>query len=142
VVQSQIPYSVAFRDILLYFQPGIEQCLIRSHSTVASWVDEEYQRARQVIKSQLQLSLSRLYFSFDIWTSPAYAAIIAICAHFLAPDLCLRHALIGLKAMKAAHQGETIAEVVGDTIQWFELDESLGVFVGDNATNISTAVRA
>ena len=70
VVQSQIPYSAvksqSFRDLLLRLQPGIEKYLVRSHNTVASWVDEEYQRGRQVIKSQLQLSLSRIHFSFDI----------------------------------------------------------------------------
>jgi hypothetical protein len=145
-VQSQIPYSarnpVAFRDISLDLQPGTEQYLIRSHSTIASWVDEEYQRARQSIKFKLQFSLSRVHFIFDIWASPACGAIIDIYVHLLAPDLCLKHALISLKEMKGAPQGETIAEVVGDLMQWFGLDERLRVFVGDDATSIDTAVRA
>ena len=146
IVQSQIPYSAvkseAFRDLLLCLQPGIERYLVRSHNTIASWVDEEYQKGRQVIKSQLQQSLSRIHFSFDIWTSPACTAILGICAHFLAPNLHLKHALIDLKAIEGAHQGETIAELVGDLIQWFELEQILGVFIGDNAGNVDTAVKA
>lgn len=146
VVQSQAPYSAvksqAFRDLLLCLQPGIERYLVRSHNTIASWVDEEYQRGRQVIKSQLQLSLSRIHFSFDIWTSPACTAILGVCAHFLAPNLHLKHALIGLKEVEGAHQGETIAELVEDLIRWFEAEQNLGVFIGDNASNVDTAIKA
>ena len=95
-----------------------------------------------MIKSQLQLSLSRIHFSFDIWTSSACTAIIGICAHFLASDLHLKHALIGLKEIEGAHQGETIAKLVGDLIQWFEVEQNLGVFIGDNASNVDTATTA
>ena len=107
IVQDQIPFStiksVRFQEVLLYLQPGIERFLVNSHNTISSWVDSDYQQARQTVKIQLNASLSRIHFSFDIWTSPAYTAIVGICAHFLTLNLTLKNAFLDLKEIEGAH---------------------------------------
>ena len=91
IVQGQIPFSAVklaqFRDLLICLQPGIERYLVRSPTTMKSWIDDEYRRARQQVKVIINASLSRIHLSFDIWTSPSCSAIVGICAHFLSPNL-------------------------------------------------------
>ena len=146
IVQGQIPFSAVklaqFKDLLVCLQPGIERYLIHSHSTMKSWVDSEYTRARQQLKARINTSLSRIHLSFDIWTSPSYSAVVGVCAHFLSPNLSLTHALLGLKELVGAHQGESIAELVSKLILYFEIQDKIGVYVGDNAGNVDTAVKA
>jgi hypothetical protein len=47
-----------------------------------------------------------------------------------------------LKEIEGAHQGETIAELVGNLIEEWELEPKLGIFVADNAINNDTAIKA
>ena len=43
--------------------------------------------------------------------------------------------------MEGLHIGETIGQPITELIKEFELQKMLGVYVGDNARNINTAVR-
>jgi hypothetical protein len=146
IVKGQVSYSIVkldeFRDLLLYLQPSIERYLVRSHSTIASWVQDEFNRSRGLLKAQLAESKSRIHLSFDIWTSPSSLPILGICSHFLSSELSLKQALLGLKVIEGAHEGETIARVIAGVIEDFEIEPKLGVFVADNATNNDTAIKA
>ena len=70
VVQCQVPFSAVtheqFKAILLCLQPHIERYLLRSSTTMTSWVRTAYEEARISLKSQLALSKSRIHFSFNI----------------------------------------------------------------------------
>ena len=146
IVQAQVPFSTiedsGFRDILLALQPSLDRYLIKSHHSISKWVKDDYQEARQHLKSLLNQSRSRIHISFDTWTSPNCKAILGICAHFLSPSLHLRHALIGFKEIVGIHDGENLAEYVIKLILELEINDKIGVFIGDNAGNIDTAVEA
>jgi hypothetical protein len=144
VVQDQIPFSGVnskrLRDIFLLLQPAMERFLISSHSTISKWVQDDYQEARLRLESQLARSQSRIHISFDTWTSPSDRAILGVSAHFLSTEMKLRHALIGFKEIEGVHDGENLAEYVLAIIQELKLEEKIGVFVGDNAGNVDTAI--
>jgi hypothetical protein len=146
VMQSQIPFSAiedkGFRDILLSLQPSLNRYLIKLHNSMSKWVKDEYQEARKQLKSVLAKSPSRIHISFDGWTSPSYKSMISICAHFLTLELTLRHALIGFKEVVGVYDRENLAEYIINLLLELEIDHKLGVFVGDNAGNIDTAVDA
>lgn len=146
IVQDQIPFSAVeskrLRDIFLLLQPSMERYLITSHKTISKWVQDDYQEARLRLISVLAKSQSRVHISFDAWTSPSDRAILGVSAHFLSADLKLCHALIGFKEVEGIHDGENLAEYVIAVIQELKLDENIGVFVGDNAGNVDTAIDA
>ena len=54
----------------------------------------------------------------------------------------LYHALVGFKEIRGAHDGENLAEYLIELIQELGIEDKIGVFVGDNAGNIDTAVAA
>jgi hypothetical protein len=145
IVQQQIPYSAVehteFRDLLLYLQPSLERYLIRSHHTVANWIGDEYTRARLTVKGLLANAYSRIHLSFDIWTSPAAMPILGICAHFLDTDVRLQNPLLALRFFKGSHTGEAIAEIITGVVEEFEIQNKLGVYVADNASNCNAACR-
>jgi hypothetical protein len=146
IIQCQVPFTAVeqeqFRQLLLCIQPSLDRYLIRSHNTVASWLRDSYQEARESLKFKLSQARSKIHLSFDIWTSPSCSAIIGICSHFVDTQYQLRHALLALKEIEGLHSGERIAEIVGDLIEESAIQANLGVFVGDNASNIDVAVRA
>ena len=109
---------------------------------MVKWVKDNYQEARQRLKSLLSQSRSRIHLSFNAQTSPSYKAILGIVAHFLTPDLRLSHALVGFKEIRGTHDGENLAEYLIELIQELEIEDKFGVFIGDNAGNIDTAVKA
>jgi hypothetical protein len=78
----------------------------------------------------------------DPWTSPASSPIIGICAHFLGPNLTLESPLVGIKVIEGPHTGANLSEIVIKLIQELEIDaERVGVFVADNAANMTSTVR-
>ena len=104
---------------------------------------DEYSKASLLIKSLLVNSNSRIHLSFDIWTSPSCSAIIVVCAHFLGKDLRLHHPLIAMKEIFGYHDGEAIAEILKLVISHWEISSlQIGVFIGDNAGNVDTAIKA
>lgn len=146
VVQAQIPFSAiedkGFRDILLALQPSLDKYIIKSHNSLSKWVRDDYQEACKQLKSVLAKSHSRIHISFDGWTSPSCKAIVGICAHFLTPGMALRHALIGFKEIAGVYDGENLAEYIIQLLIDLEINHKYGVFVGDNAGNVDTAVSA
>jgi hypothetical protein len=145
IVQCQIPFrgisNEYFQELLLCLQPSLGRYIPTSHQTIADWVKEDFLEAKIYLNRQLLVAKSQIHLSFDIWTSPACRAIIGVCAHFLAPNLTLSHALLAIKEIEGLHSGENIASVISQVIQDWELQDKVGVFIGDNAGNIDTAVE-
>jgi hypothetical protein len=146
IIQDQIPFSAvestAFREMILYIAPSLSRYLIRSHATMSQWIKDDYQEARQRLKQRLASSQSKIHFSFDPWTSPASDPIIGICAHFLGPNLTLESPLVSMKVIEGSHTGATLGEIVLRLIRELEIDaERVGVYVADNAANMTSTVR-
>lgn len=72
---------------------------------------------------------------------PNYQAILDIVAHFLSPDLQLRHALVGFKEIDGIHGGENLTEYLISSIQKVRIEDKFGVSIGDNAGSIDAAVE-
>ena len=145
IVQDQLPLSsvksTSFRAMLLCLQPSIERYLIKSHNTMRSWVVDEFEQARLLVKQRLALAKSKIHISFDLWTSPNAHAIVAVVAHFLSPELRLRHVLLAVREIEGSHSGENIADSLLKVISEYEVNTRLGVFVSDNASSNDVAVR-
>lgn len=134
--------TTSVRDLLLRLAPTLEKYIPKSHSTVAAWVKEDFDEARKSVISQSAAAQSQIHLSFDSWTSPACKAMIGICAHFLSADFRLSHALIGIKELDGIRNGENIAAVISQVSVAFNIPEKIGVFIGNNASNIDSAAQA
>jgi hypothetical protein len=84
---------------------------------------------------------SRIYISFDLWSSPNSYTLCGIVAHFAGQDCHNYSVLIGLRRIKGAHSGENITEVAVPVLQEYRVAANLGIFVTDNAELNNTAIR-
>lgn len=144
VVSSRVSFqnvtSQAFIDMILAANPALAPFLRTSGTTIARWVKDEYLKARERVKSDLQQARSKIHVSFDGWTSPNGKGLLAVVAHWLTPQLTLDCALLTIREIDGAHSGEHIAAVIHATVTEFDIGERLGTFIADNAPNNDRAV--
>jgi len=62
--------------------------------------------------------------------------------HFVDKDLKVQNLLAGMKRVKGAKTGENITEAMIPIIEGMISDKQLRFFIGDNATENGTAIRA
>jgi hypothetical protein len=133
--------SDTFRDWILYIAPGLDSYLVRSGNTIRRWILWEFARQRRYIKAELATARSRIYVSFDLWTSPNLKGLAGVVFHYLDKDLKVRNLLAGIRRVKGAHSGENIAEAIIPILKQMISKERLGFFIGDNAGINDTAIR-
>ena len=134
--------SETFRDWVLYIAPGLKDYLVKSANAIRRWILWEFAKQRHYIKQELATARSRIHISFDLWTSPNGKALVGVVFHFVDKDLKVQNLLAGMKRVKGAKTGENIAEAMIPIIEGMISDKQLGFFIGDNAAENGTAIRA
>jgi hypothetical protein len=127
---------------VLYVTPELESYLVRSSDTIRRWILWEFAKQRRYIKAELAVVKSRIYISFNLWTSPNSKGLVGVVFHYLDQDLKVRSLLADIRRVKGAHSGENIAEAVIPIIKEMINIKQLDYFVADNATINDTAIRA
>lgn len=103
-----------------------------AHSTVRTWVMNEFATRKRQMIDYLATSRSVIHFSFDLWTSPyKHMAVLGTVAHFLRPDYTNDSILLSLRRLQGTHSGENMADIILETQHEFEITE-LGYYVTDN----------
>jgi len=134
--------SDTFRDWVLYIAPRLEVYLVKSANTIKRWILWEFAKQHRYIKKELTTARSRIHVSFDCWPSPNTRGLVGMVFHFLDKDLKVQSLLAGMKRVRGAHTGENIAEAVIPIIKEMVSSDRLGFFMGDNAAENGTAIRA
>jgi hypothetical protein len=123
-----------FRELVLYICPALNKVLVHTGNTIRRWIIKEFEKRRLKIRNELAEAKSKIYFSFDLWTSPNSLAFYIIVAHFLNKNLRNRSILIGLSRVKGCHSGENIAEAIIPVIRDMIDLAKIGYYCSDNAT--------
>ncbi|KAF6527892.1 hypothetical protein HZS61_008209 [Fusarium oxysporum f. sp. conglutinans] len=134
--------SERFRRLLLYNNPSLQEEQIPSDRTLVNLLTNEYNRARGPVHVLLQKARSMIHFTFDGWTSRQNASLLGINAHFVDRDWKQWRILLALPALRNRHTGAALADEVADTICAFGLQDRIGYYTLDNATNNDTAMEA
>lgn len=113
----------------------------KSSSTVRSWIQQSFAANKQSIKEALSNSVSSIHISFDLWTSPNNLALLGVVGYWLNEEGILQHSLLGLRRLLGAHSGENQGSTVWLIVKDYQIDNSLGYFTLDNASNNVTALR-
>jgi hypothetical protein len=138
----QIVESDEFKAILLYGNSLVCASHIPSADTLIRLLFSEYGKASVSVKTMLQTALHLVHFSFDGWTSRTNLSFLGINAQFVDKNFGRRKVLLGLPYLNGRHTGEALAEEVSRILDFWELDDKLGFFTLDNATNNDTAMEA
>ena len=131
----------SFRNLLVYLNRQIEPWLPEDHHTIRTWISRQFDFCKQLVKKQLQASLSCIHISTDLWTSGNDLALLGAIAHFINPQGDLEEVLICLKEVEGSHTGENLSQYILQAIDDFDITARLGYFQMDNAPNNDVMLR-
>lgn len=95
---------------------------------------------RATIVFKLSKALSRIHYTFDIWSSGNHRSYLAVVAHWLDEDGTVRQGVLGLRQLLGDHSGQSIAAIVWAILEDFDLQNNTGYCILDNAKNNDTAL--
>ncbi|KAF7372280.1 Zinc finger BED domain-containing protein 4 [Mycena venus] len=129
-----------FRDLLLFLRETLRDADIPHRTKLRSLIIDAWLDYWEELKAELRLSLGRISFTGDIWSSAALHPYLAITAHWFGRRLdtnqvLLRQALLAFRRIRGAHSGQRIARVVFDVMDQAEILGKIGHFTLDNASN-------
>jgi hypothetical protein len=136
IAVRNLPYNAAtwpeLQALLMTVNYTVEEVLLHAHGAVPKLIEQSFVVHREILKSKLHRSLSKIHFSVDMWTSPNHRAFQAIVAHFIDADTrTLQKALIALPELPS-HGGEDQAYAFLRVGEDYEILGNLGYFCGDN----------
>ncbi|KZL65223.1 transposase-like protein, partial [Colletotrichum incanum] len=153
IQELAIGYLVDASNPLTTFQNPYLQALLRQFDydlfQQVNWSDKSqarelhqlYEAKRVIVKEEMRQALTKVHLSFDLWTSPNRLAIIAVFGHFINPAGNDSRYLLALRRQPGAHSGENIASTMCQVIRDWDLVDSVGAVVSDNASNNDTCLQ-
>lgn len=145
IVQFQIALiaveNKSFYRLLSLLSPTLAALLPIAGDTVRKWIIDKYDEYKSKIKQELHNnSISLIHISFDLWRSPNSIPLMAVVVHYTDKSLKNRKTMIALRRLSGSHGGENMGALLVDILKDFELIESLGYFVTDNASSNDVAI--
>jgi hypothetical protein len=104
-------------------------------------ITRHYDVAKQQVKDTLAIAVSKIHLAIDAWTSDSKLPLLGICAHFVNADYELKAALIALPFIHGRYTGVTLSNIVLQAIQEYGIEEKVGYFMMDNASNNDTMIE-
>lgn len=145
VTRRRLPFSAVewpeFRQIAAAINPACEDLLLTSRTTAMRRVEATFQLYQTRLREKLNLSVSLIHLSTDLWTSPSRRAVLAICAQWVDPDLGLQKALLGLLERPNSHSGAAQADLILQMVDHYGIS-NIGYHIGDNATSNDTCLES
>lgn len=89
---------------------------------------------RQQILRQLPPS-RKISLALDCWTSPNHLAFLAILGYFITDDWEYKEVLLAFHPLRGKHTGKTLARLVSQTLQEYNISSQLLAITADNAAN-------
>ena len=133
--------SEAFREFVSYINPYALQYVPKCADTIRSHAQAIFQHARTLVKESLAAARSEIHYSFDLWTSPNYKAMLAVIGHWTAADSSLKTVLLGIREIHGRHTGSNIGSSLLPLFDELDISSKLGYSVTDNAQNNDTALE-
>jgi hypothetical protein len=95
-----------------------------------------------IVTEKLHAATSKIHLSFDLWTSRSLRALLDTNCHFVDEFGNLKTFLLALPQQLGQHSGVNIADQITAIIEHFNIIESIGYFLTDNATNNDSCIEA
>ena len=143
IIHSNIPFSMTsdnhFRALMQYLNHANR--IPRSPTTVKLRIITHFGQLEPQIADLMKEATTQIHLSCDGWTSPHQTmAVIGVIAHFTSRAGVRMNPVIVLRTLEGSHTGANMAEIVMEVLQEYGIEEKLGYFVRDNASNNDTLV--
>ena len=117
-----------FRDMIADLSPEAMDMLPKSANTIRSWVINEFNKQKDIIKERLAIAQSRIHLTMDIWTTPSGdRSYLGIVASWIDIDHKINNILIALPSLIGQHTGVNIAATAMQVIEEYESVSELDI---------------
>ena len=144
IINNNVPFeqieSESLRQMFCTLQPRCQKH-IPSADTVNRTITALYDKAIGTVTESLQSAITKINFSFDLWTSKNQLALLGLCAHFINNDGKPITTLLALPKQAGKHSGFNMAETVNAIIASYSLQDKVGYFTTDNASANKTCLE-
>lgn len=113
-----------------------------SRQLVRDTMRKLFEVKKGVISSQLQKAVTRISFSFDLWTSPNRYAFLGLHAHYLDASYQVQSRLLALRRVWGSHSGDNQAATIYDILGEYGIRDRTGAGVCDNASSNDTCLAS
>lgn len=132
--------SPKLRSMLSYLQ-GRCSNQIPCRPTVSRNIGSIYDKVLGLVTESLARAITRISFSFDLWTSKNQLALLGLCAHYIDFEGKPITTLLALPRQRGRHTGLNISETVNEIVAHFNLQDKLGFFTTDNASSNESCMK-
>jgi hypothetical protein len=130
----------AFRAFIQLLNPSLFEYLYHTGASIKVLILRDFAARKERVRQRLSKSKSKIHISFDLWTSSNSLAMLGIVAHYLDESLVSKSLIIAMRELKGDHSGLSQSKILASVIREFEVQDSIGYFISDNATSNDLAV--
>lgn len=146
IVNSNQPFDVFndpyLREMLTLMDPAIFHSASWGRSAIRQRLATTFKAKKDILRRELEHSISKIHLAFDLWTSPNRIAILGVSAHFISDSKGVQQRLLALRQQPGAHTGNNIATSLVEVVKEWGIMDRIGVLVSDNASSNDTCTRA
>jgi hypothetical protein len=139
IVTANLPFTAPSNPYLRRMLDLHDASLAREvpwgRQAVRDTVRKLFEVKKGAIAGQLDKAITRISFSFDMWTSPNRYAFLGLHAHYLDTSFQVQSRLLALRRVWGAHSGETQATILHDVFGEYGIRDRIGAGVCDNASS-------
>ena len=104
-----------------------------THSQIKERVNKAWVKHKDIIQQELQLALSQIHISLDIWTSLNQFLLLVIIAHFTMYTQKKQKALLALKKVPG-HSSDNQFLILLPVLKDYSIVQKLVAIITDNAS--------
>ena len=146
IIHDDLPFdtvdSIRFRDMMLESNDSLADfgCL-QTDETIKRSIMDNYKAYKGIVTEELKGAVGKIHITFDLWTSRNQLALCGVLVHFVDADYHMRNFLLSIPEIEGKHSGINIAETALTILNEFDILDSLGYTVTDNASSNSVALE-
>ena len=147
IIDANLPFRTLehprLRETFEYANPLIrDNNAMISHSTVRQRLVNEFESNKDTVVQALRRSPGLIHIAFDGWRSRNQHALFGITCCYVDSAFRIQKLVLGLPELRESHTGVNIAEEVGNILDEYKIQDKIGYFSLDNASNNDTAMEA
>jgi hypothetical protein len=139
---ESLPFNIvsssAFRKFLNQIDPAF---VMPSNKYIKTIITEEYNKGVKNLKSYLNNTCEYISITTDLWTAKSKRGYIGITGHWLTEDFKPIYALLRLEKISYPHTGNSISEMIKETIIDYSLGNNFICMTTDNGSNMVLASK-
>ncbi|KAK9444136.1 uncharacterized protein VB005_01882 [Metarhizium brunneum] len=145
IVTANLPFTAPsnpyLRRILDLHDASLAKEVPWSRQSVRDTMRKLFEVKKGAISIQLEKAITRISFSFDMWTSPNRYALLGLHAHYLDASYKLESRLLALRRVWGSHSGDNQAATIYGVFGEYGISDRIGAGVCDNASSNDTCLR-